>query len=909
MPYNPANPVVLRVELKINGTWTDVTARGRKASCQIQHGRTPSATRFEGARLDLEIGNADGYLTEGNPVSPWHPYVGRGCPIRVSIVGVLASAVERFSGKIDTLEAIYPGGTDSSMSITALGTLRQIGQDVDVLRSAPYRYLSQYTSPQPDACWPLEDGDQATYAQPLFGAYPMQPFVGTHPSGAVVTWPQWGHGTLAWWLPPVISRSSSSGLTILWGKVNQAAFTDKWIVELAYASTTDAPYNAIDINPLYLGGTATWPQLIFNGAAAGGGEIQVAFNGLPEVDVPTPGLFDGNVHSVRLKAVQSGGDVVWTVYVDGRQLQSGTVTTYTLPAITRIAHVAESGSGSLAIGYLSVWSTEVDFAAYHQAVTGFAGELDGDRIYRLLVEQGWSPATFPSGTVRMGPQHPAELSELLAESELAGQGLLHDSAPDGEVDYVPVSDLQNLTAQLTISKGSLEPDVRPVWDTELVRNDVTSSRPSGGSAHVSDEAHVVLVNQRKRDSPTVAVERDSQLADDAGFRVRTGTAPGPRYPTLGINLRNVDGALLADTVLAHGIGDRITVAAAALPAQHPPGGADVLTVGWTEILDADQWLFRPNVVPYLPYEVFKIADLTRGRAETDGSALVSAATATATSLTVVNTVADGQPWITTLGRPGDFPLEHNIAGEQVRTTAIASVARDGYGRTVAAGSLGTSDTGQTYTLIGTAADFSVTTVPAGHAEISPSATGSDRIGHLLSDAGADRVIEVDVYLPALPASGTYRIGGIARLLDSNNFLGAELLVASSGAATLRINNRIVGVQGVVGSAVIGTLAVNTDYTIRIAAIGSDLAAAAWITSTGRFRAWQVRATSSALLAGTRAGIFARDESAATGHIFAFDRFEVISPQTFTVVRSINGVSKTQSAGNPVGLWRPTAIAL
>lgn len=905
MPYDPTDPIVLLVEVEINGVWTDITRRSRAASCTITQGRTPSAATFEGSRLDLTIGNADGWLTEGNPASPWYPYIGRGCPIRVSIDDILPAAAPRFTGKIDSMRAVYPGGSDSSMEIVALGLLRQLAADTDVLRSAPYRYLESLTSPVPDASWPLEDSEEATYAQPLYGTQPMQPFVGTHPSGAVVTQPQFGRGTLAWWLPSVVSRSGSGDLTIIWGKVSQPSFSGTWVVDVAYTSTTDAPASNIDINPSYLGGVALWPQLIFNPV---GRELQVTFNGLPEVNVPAKQLYDGDAHAVRWRAVQSGANVQWTVYLDGASLQTGTVTTYTLPAVSRIAHVAESGSGQLAIGYLNVWSTDTAASDFSNAVHGYAGDDESERLIRLCDDLGIPRTAIPAGRVPMGPIRPAELTDLFRETETAGQAILHDAGPGGVIGMATIDNILNRFVQLTITRGALETDVAPVWDNSDIRNDVTSSSPNGGRGHYADEDHVARVNRRLPESRTVNVESDTQLVNDAAWAVHTGTAAGPRYPSLGINLRNPDGAKLADTILDHQVGNRITVADAALPSQHPPGGIDVISVGWTEILDADTWRWRPNVVPYQPYELFEIGSQTRGRIAPDPFEVATAVSTTATSMLVKPTSPGAPLWITTAGQPGDFPFFADVAGEKQQVTAIASTVKDTFTRTASSG-WGTSDTGQAWTTSGGAAtDFSV---------------GSGVGAILFSSAGVRKQAQVgpsyaDVRVrakvsPTVVATGAQIDQGITLRRDSAGDSAYEILLRfdTDSQVYLRINKVVTGAATTLLTQPLGlAYSAGSSFWLIADMVGSQMRIKVWPTTGNEPAIWR-SFTDTAVTAAGQVGTCCRVQSGNTNVPVTpkWDDFELLSPQTFTVARSVNGVIKAQAAGNPVGLWKPTAIAL
>lgn len=907
MPYDPADAVILKVEIDIAGVKTDITGRGRGRSCVIQQGRSPSATQAESGHLELEIGNDDAWLTEDNPESPWWGYWGRGCKIYVSIVGVLGSPTQRFAGEVDTIRLRWDSPERCVAEVDAIGTLAVIAQNDQPLDSAPYRFLATAPAPVPAACWALEDGELVDLGKPLWGSQSLQPFVGTHPSGGVVTFPRFGQGTLAPWLPPVVSRTTSSGLSILWAKVSMPSFTTTWAVDLAYTSETDAPESNIDINPSYIGGSALWPQLIFNTA---GREILVTFNGAPEVNVPTPRLYDGNVHHVRWQITVSGGATNWWVYIDGVQAGTGTVAAYAQGAITRIAHVVDgsTGSGALAIGYLTVWTSISAFDDVTRAIQGYAGELDGDRIGRLCLEEGVPTDLVHIGTVRMGPQRPAQLVDLLREAEDAGQGLLHDSGVDGAIGYLGASELYNQTATLAVAKGGGISALAPVWDGQYVVNDVTSARPNGGSAHVSDVAHIARIRSRRTASPTVNVEADSQLADDAGWRVRKGITPGARYELVGINLRNPEGSQLADAVLGHAIGDRLTVAASALPPQASPDGIDALTIGWTEILDADTWTFQPNVVPYPPYNVLKIGDQVLGRVAPDPFTVATTATATATSL-IVKPSNPGVPlWITTLGRPGDFPFYADVAGEELRVTACASTLRDTFTRTASSG-WGTSDSGQTWTNSGgAAADYSVGSGVAAIAFATASVRKQTQAGPSYADVRVRAKIA-----PTVVATGGQIDQGITLRRDSGSDSAYEILLRfdTDSLVYLRINKVLSA-----SATTLLTQATGIPYTAGSAfwliadIVGSDMRIKVWPTTGLEPIVWRTFTDSSVTAAG-QIGACCRVQAGNTNVPFSptWDEIELLSPQTFTVARSINAVAKAQTAGNPVGLWRPAALAL
>lgn len=665
MTYNPNAPIVIKVEVYLGATlgWTDVTTRGRSVSCVITAGRSADAIDAETSQLALVLGNADGWLTEDNPVSPWYPYFRRGCPIRVSRIGLTVSPAERFHGQIDRIVGRYPGGNaDSTVEVSAIGMLGILAKGTEPIASAMTRGIPQ---DNPLAWWPLE----LSAASGLSGGQPLAQ------AGQVVFGAAGDHpGSL-----PLPDYSAGGRLT---GSLPNGSSSSSWRLEFTarFGTGSDTISDADFTIPVRVtspaGTVNSWEFLVSTGFAC--------FDWIDTAGAYTDGIFttvpvdDGLWHHFRADVAQSGGNIAVALTVDGVVIGTKTIVGKTLNSTGSKIGInpdQEKETYVGTVGQVAWWSPHA-VTAINTAVlaTGNAGETAAARMVRLCAESGvaFVLTGTASETPAMGPQLSATLIANLLDCAETDQGLLHDFAANGAAGYVTTRALCNQTANIAVVQGSIEPDLATVWDNRYATNDVTSTRPSGGSGHASDEAHVALTGARlKADrSPNVLV--DAQLDDDAGWAVRVGTAPGARYNSLGINLRNADGALLADAVAAHQIGDRLTVASTALPAQHPIGGIDGVTVGWTEVLDEDTWIFRANVQPYQPYEVFILADQTRGRIDTAGSQLAGGISTTAISMSV--TTSSGPLWITTATRPGDFPFDIIVAGERVRVTAVTGAS-------------------------------------------------------------------------------------------------------------------------------------------------------------------------------------------------------------------------------------------
>jgi hypothetical protein len=649
MTYSPGQKLQIVVELQINGVWTTITSRARAAGpALINAGMTAGAREGESSRLTCVIGNEDGWLTEDNPLSPWFGFVGRGCPIRVSLADVLPSPVVRFFGSIDTMQAVNPGGQDATMTVTAVGQITQLGKG----RTFASPMTRSISAAAPVAHWPLEDGSGSTSAasaipgQPVLAPLGTVAFGAAGPAGSVASVDFSGGGSLSGLVP---AMSGTWGVAIAYRLTSLSSPA----VPLGF-TTSDGVRWQIQIDPTGSPTAAVMPD-------TGTGFGLVA--GLASVG-------DLDWHVIQLNMAQSGPNYEFTLFVDGVVAVGNPFGNPTLPHITSITVAPSSPSTShaffatqLAIVPLATINTLIPNLA--AAVSGFAGETASARFLRVCGEEGITAAVTAASRVKMGPQPMSTITGILRECEAADQGVMHDQTTDGSLMLATVAGMCNQSPTLAITDDAFEPNPGATWDNQMTANDITSSRPGGSSAHLSDEAHVARVRQRYPQSPIVSLNTDDELIGDAGWRLNVGTAPGPRLPALGLNLRSTKAATYVSQVLATAIGSRVTAAPAALPPQYPPGGLDLLVTGWTEMLDAVAWLWRPSCVPYSPYNV---AVYGTARYDSAASSLVTGVSASATSLAVANAT---NTWTTD---PADFPFDIGVGGERMTVTAITGAA-------------------------------------------------------------------------------------------------------------------------------------------------------------------------------------------------------------------------------------------
>lgn len=941
MPYDGGD-LYIKVDLYINGSWVEVTSRARggraAGGVDIEHGRSTGAIQAETSQLNIVIGNADGYLTEGNPESPWYPYVGRGCRIRVSVSGVLASDVVRFDGEIDTMVAVYPGGSDSSMRIIATGILGgRLGLGSDPLRSAMNRSMSGVSADdyQPLAYWPLEDGTDGTLlgaqtsgtaAAVASGSVALSSYSGAAGSGALPVLSQ--SGTISGTFPTTTLAASSSG-----DKIFQVQFVammpstmsaNATFLDINVPSTSSAGVVLLRIE--WVNSSTSLVLRWYDNTFAVVGTATIPFATYPQLyDVPA--LYGISVYS---DLAGSPGSIFafLTVYNDGSAIpvafDFGTWTGSIVPAPLRWRAYAFAGNTGWAFGHMILYTdpavlTGANIQDNARALDGYTGETASDRIERLCREEGITASITGTSAQAMGPQSVATLADLLIECEAVDGGLLSDGADGGGLTYRCLSSIYNQSASLAVTRGSLDVDVAPVWDNRNIRNDVTASRSGGSSSRQTDEAHVTRTRRRIKDSATVNVATDSQLSDQAMWRVNVGTTPAPRYNGVGINLRERYGMLLADTVLALEAGGRFTAAEATLPSQHPPGGIDALVIGWTEHLDAVEWTFAPNCVDYAPYRVAILDDDDYGKFDTDGSDLTAAVSSSATSLSVATTTGTSPLWTTDAG---EMPIPLIVAGEVMSATAIAA------------------PTTITYGAVGTAAHGS-------NASVVPSLPASVASGNLLiliaaiRNSGTGTVNTPTGYTRLSVFATTDNVQVFAKVAGSSE--SAPTVSFSGGVANATTSAQIIRIAGafsdpaecfVRGQALLNSSAQDISYPglpleepvsptaihnaiviyvgwkqddwTSVASPGTEIAEASTTTGDDQGLVWayQIQTTATDVLEGSFV-VTGGAAAISRGAVFAI-RSNV---QTFTATRSVNGIVKAQAAGAAVNVYRPWRFAL
>ena len=863
----PTSPLKSRTELALGadpgadpsawaGLWTDISGDvdARDNGITITRGRADEASTISPSTLTTTLDNTAGKYGRLNPVGPYYGKLAKNTPIR-QWFDAGSGWLMRYTGFISEFPPRSLGGeADEIMPIQADGLTRRLAQG-KTLRSPLYRAITH--DGRYHAYWPLET--DASSGDPL-GGFPMTltgpvSFGGDGPAGSAGAMSTDVGGQAS---ARVIGMPDLGGWTISW-----------W---LSVPADFDA---AVDVSVMVnwtIPGSLYSQWFAYVTPGAGGGKIAVeAFipgGGGVGAIIGTTDLRGRGAVLVTVNALDVGANIQYELLVNDGALEqidasltgdqtspitgigiNGLVDAGLQPKGT-VSHLRVAGDPNVIFGENWHWLL--------LAGRGYAGEVAADRITRISAEEG-IPAVIVGArgvSEAMGPQPIGSYLDLVRDCETADGGVLFEQR-GGRLAYQTRENRYNADATLTLDYAAKDvaPPLEPTDDDQRTRNRWTIDRPGGGSAQVLDQAHIDQVGEYD-DSATVNVADDDQLADQAGWRVHLGTVDDLRYPAISPNL-NGRPALIDDWAQID-VGKAIAMTN---PGRDlPPGTVAMFAEGYTETIDVVSWEAVPNCSPGAPWRVAVADDPVLGRADTDGSRLASSATSTATTLSVATT--SGPLW-TVDG--ADTPMDLMIGGEQVtvRTVGTALDANpffdvDASSWTAFNGSIVRS-TAQVYPDDSAAASLLIT--PDGINANGGANSASTAVGSVT--AGAVYTAMLWVYSPG--GWSDIRAG-----VDWQDASGALLSNAFAPAAT--------AVPAGVWTHLSATLTAPAGVSrasVRGRHAGTPPSSAIWY-------AWAIRLVPVA--------------SANT------------SPQPMTVIRSINGVVKAQTAGTDVRLAQPMILS-
>lgn len=593
----------------------------------------------------------------------------------------------RFWGEIpDFPQEWDQSGNDIFARCNAYDLISRKQQGSKSLHSSIYRNLIR--SSALDGYWPMENGSQATSPSPAAGTY------GTM-SNAIFSADEDFPGSEG-----VLSFSSDSGIAT-GGCVPISTVSSTGVVTLlVYFRAPSVPAATSAFINFYLAGGNTNQVTLRSSATAYDLVIttttgtsllssSVAFGAGAEPNQPM---------AMRVMLTQNGGNVdyEWAWYPVGAPVvygvsgsYAGTVGGYNVKW-TSTGFTNKSGWW---LAHIGMFREDIDFSAYAftASTNAYVGEHCESRFTRLCIEErvpnwlighSYVGASNPDVGETMGPQTAQPFMTLIGECQALDRGMVYAPRDKFGLTFRLHASLINRDAvELDYSQNHLSV-LKPRGDLFFVRNDVTVTNATGGSARAVRTSGTLNVNEPEDDANGVGTfdpgpvtriaELDDRLPALAQEEVFYGTWDELRYPNVGIMRQRADftaSALLDADVLDADLGDVVRVANP--PSQLPPDAVELLVLGYAESLQNRGHPITWNTAPYGPYRFLNDlsgSSLAKARLAATSSVLTSLISSSDNSFSV--TTAAGLLWRTGSSSP-TFPMEIVIGGEVMSVGSIS----------------------------------------------------------------------------------------------------------------------------------------------------------------------------------------------------------------------------------------------
>ena len=921
----------VQVEPLAGGAWVDITAtssvmvRDDSGNINITRGIRDEGSQTEQATASMQLKNQDGNFSPRNPSGIYYELIGRNTPFRISVPDGLGGKSYRAQVEASQWAPSWDvSGNDVWTDLSANGILRRLAQGPPAERSVIYDAITDPLSSSVVAYWPMEDASGATSLASALT------------SGSPMTWT--GTPSLASYegfsasdpLPDITSATLAGSVA----KYNDPTATQvRFLAHVPTVGLSDGKVLCAFDQTDYSAGSAQFWELYYSTTTASNSLVlRTCGSDGTVLGAELPHTLDvrGRLLYISVELQESGTSI--TRQIQLKDVTSGTVysvnDTETLTQLTRVTRV-QFGPASRAVsgpaGTAFLPGVAVGHATVENAVTAIGalgvrlnpiGETAGRRIQRLCGEEGipFDWVGDLDDTVAMGAQGKANPLSLMQECVLADGGMLYETTSVLGLGYRTRVSLYNQDPALTLSYpgNNLAAVPVPVEDDRYVANKVTvtvggvSQTYEETDGNLSTELPPAGVGTYGTDlTLNLAGTEAATLLDQAAWRVRLGTVDEARHPQISVNLAHT--SITPDmrrAILALRIGDPVQITRP--PSWLPPDTIDQLVLGFDESITRFEHRLTFNCQPASPYSTVGYLDSAAARLDTDDSVLLSDVTSGATSIDVAPVDDLTMLWTTD---SAEFPFDIRVGGEVMRATACTPKISDAFTRVTASG-WGTADTGQAWsTSGGSASDYSTSGTQGLH---SVGSVNSSRYT-LVAAPSADVDLRVEVATSALATGGPQYAHLAARHADVNNNYCARVAFNTDQTLTLVLQRRVGGSQVDLTSLVVpGTHAASTFFVLRFQVKGAVLRAKCWQLAEVEPGPWQVTVTDSSHSAPGQVGVRSTLDSTNTNVLpvaYSYDDFQLVNVQTMTVTRSINGVTKAQTAGTDIRLANPTYLAL
>lgn len=927
-----SNDEPVQVEILIDGVWIDITeyvmVRDDNGNISVTRGRRDEGSQTDQSSCRMTLNNRDGRWSPRNPSGPYFGKIGRNTPIRVSVPNGYGGKSYRFQGEMTAWPQNWdPTGTDVWTDAEASGILRRLSQGPPPATSIIRRGILAGPPEPLKAYWPCEDPEGSVNITSALTNGSAMEIIGTP---TLATYSGFGSSDPL----PDLTNGSLSGGVALYSMNSVTEYQLRYLMAIPKGGIADT--DTVSRLTYPEGGTIAFLDVIFNdppgglGSYGGPGTLTVLV-----LDGDQSVLATGGTNSITLDVrgrqllvsveVSNNGanlDITLRVYDVVNGIEDSATATLVSTNVTRVTRVTMApstlsssvGAADTAFGHITLETDITPITSLGRSLSP-AGEAAGRRIQRLCAEEGLSFEWLGDldDTTAVGGQERLNPLSLMQECEDADDGMLYESMPVIGLGYRTRNALCNQDAQLTLSyTGFNLSDVpTPVEDDRYIQNEVTVT-VAGVSATYAETQGVLSTTLPPAgvgvygEDVTLNLQDSSEAENHAAWRVHLGTVDEPRYPQISVNLAHssfTTNPALKVAVLGLRQGDRIVVQNP--PSWLPPGDIDQIILGFEETITHFEHRLTFICAPASPYRV-GVLDQTSFILDTDGSVLASSATSGATALDVKPSEGQTGLWTTD---SANMPLDLRVGGEIVRATDISPWLDDTFTRSVSGG-WGTADSGQSWSVSGgtVGTDYSVNGNAGVHVLTSVSVSRRSFVDTTYTDFD----FYADVTTSATATGGSLFGGPTGRYNDSSNLYMARLEFTTANAIQLTLRKIVSGTETLIGSYDMPDTHVPGTYVrVRLKATGVAIMAKSWMTTEPEPGTWFISATDSSI---TTTAFFGTRSIAAAGNTnvnpeVRYDTLQVVNPQTFTVTRSINGITKAQVAGEDIRLATPTVISL
>ncbi|MGW1035000.1 hypothetical protein ACWD4Z_22790 [Streptomyces antibioticus] len=528
--------------------------------------------------------------------------------------------VVRMTGEIDAIDPYEDENGDGFLDVTVAGALRRYDGPQKPVQSPLRRRIARYG---PQAYWSFEEGAQGSsfvaqvgeqsQAGPLrvtglefardstlVGSAPL-PTVragGTLRSGVI------SGETTGYWAVYVMLRLNTSDFPSDGVKYQMLSFSTatavitlsaqllgglrRLVLDAVDASgaslgTTNISQDAA-LNQGRLGFLDRWQQVKIYGEPIGGGNINFVMALMDPDDVGILGVLGPMAISVD--------------------------------RVRTIGTTFGAGVRGMGIGHLSVWGvgftkayTFKDSGHLQSGELGVPGQLARNWLAMLAADEALALDVNGPGKMLFGPYPQSPVMDLVEAAASTDLGLLAETRERVGLEYATHETLYNRPVDLVLdySSGMVWAPFKPRDDTKDFTNKIVVKRRAGSEAtaeltegRLSTQPFPVGIGEQDTTVETI-VQHDSQLADQAGWRLHTATWDQMRVASITLKLAHPRLRGLLDTILALREGARMQVINT--PRRYGPDGFDLLVRGSREVHGEGILDVTFNCVPYGPWVI------------------------------------------------------------------------------------------------------------------------------------------------------------------------------------------------------------------------------------------------------------------------------------------------------------------